>query len=441
MGRPSKTRHLSIYMNGELVGIWTITAQGRQEFRYDDAWRSSAAARSLSLSLPLAPATYAYTGDVVEHFFDNLLPDSLSIRQRIQQRFRTESTAPFALLAEIGRDCVGAIQLLPEGVDLGQIRSINAEPLTDADVEKILRAVPAPPAFGQKEREAEFRISLAGAQEKTALLFHKEKWCRPLGTTPTTHLFKLPLGVIGQLQIDMSFSIENEWLCSRIVHAFGLPIARTEIARFGDQKVLIVERFDRKLSSDKTWLIRLPVEDLCQATGRSPGAKYESEGGPSIEEIMRLLLGARDAFVDRRTFLKTQVLFWMMAAIDGHAKNFSIFIEPEGRYSLTPIYDVLSAYPVMGHGARQFAPEKLDMAMAVSGKDRHYEWARIQRRHWVTTAEHCNAGKEIEPIISELVERTPQVIAEVSENLPAGFPEQVAGPILEGLARSAQKLQ
>lgn len=428
-------------MNGESVGVWTITAQGRQEFRYDDSWRSSPAVRPLSLSLPLAPSSFVYSGDVVEHFFDNLLPDSIDIRRRIQQRFRTGSIAPFDLLSEIGRDCVGAIQLLPEGAAPGQVRTINAEPLTDADVEKILRAVTALPAFGQKEQEADFRISLAGAQEKTALLYHRGKWCRPLRTTPTTHLFKLPLGPVGPLQIDMSSSIENEWLCSRIVHAFGLPVARTEMARFGDQKVLIVERFDRRRSPDGTWLIRIPVEDMCQATGRSPGAKYESEGGPGIEEIMRLLLGAQDAFADRRMFLKTQVLFWMLAAIDGHAKNFSIFIEPEGRFSLTPLYDVLSAYPVMGHGARQFAPEKLRMAMAVTGKDRHYEWARIRRRHWVETAKRCDAGKEIDAMISELIERVPRAITEVSGDLPAGFPEQVAAPIFEGLARSAELLQ
>lgn len=428
-------------MNGESVGIWTITAQGRQEFRYDDSWRSSPAVRPLSLSLPLAPSSFVYSGDVVEHFFDNLLPDSIDIRHRIQQRFRTGSIAPFDLLSEIGRDCVGAIQLLPEGAAPGQVRTINAEPLTDADVEKILRAVTALPAFGQKEQEADFRISLAGAQEKTALLFYKGKWCRPLGTTPTTHLFKLPLGSVGHLQVDMSSSIENEWLCSRIVHAFGLPIARTEMARFGDQKVLIVERFDRRRSPDGTWLIRIPVEDMCQATGRSPGAKYETDGGPGIEEIMRLLLGAQDAFADRRTFLKTQVLFWMLAAIDGHAKNFSLFIEPEGRFSLTPLYDVLSAYPVMGHGAKQFAPEKLRMAMAVTGKNRHYEWTRIRRRHWVETAKYCDAGKEIDLVISELIERVPRVITELSGDLPAGFPEQVAGTIFEGLTRSANLLR
>jgi len=422
-------------MNGELVGTWTIGAQGRQEFHYDDSWLTSPAARPLSLSLPLASAKTIYAGDRVEFFFDNLLPDNADIRRRIQQRFGTASTAPFDLLAEIGRDCVGAVQLLPENKTPDTIRSIKAEPLDDAGVEAVLRSVTATPLLGQKEQD-QFRISVAGAQEKTALLFHKGKWCRPLGVTPTTHLFKLPLGLIGPMQADMSHSIENEWLCSRIVKAFGIAVAHTEIANFGQQKALIVERFDRRLSADKKWWLRLPVEDLCQATGRSPWAKYESDGGPGIEETMKLLFGARTAFADRRTFLKAQILFWMLAATDGHAKNFSLFIEPGGRYSLTPIYDVLSAYPVMGHGAGQFAPEKLRMAMAVTGKNRHYEWSRIKRRHWIATAATCNAAKDIEQIIAELVEQVPRVVSEVSTSLPAEFPDRVAGSIFEGLLRS-----
>jgi serine/threonine-protein kinase HipA len=151
------------------------------------------------------------------------------------------------------------------------------------------------------------------------------------------------------MQADMSDSIENEWLCSRLVEALSLLIARSEIASFEEQKVLIVERFDRKLANDRTWWIRLPQEDLCQATGTPPDEKYESEGGPGIAEIMKILLGSRDAFTDRKTFLKTQLLFWILAAPDGHAKNFSLFIEPKSRFSLTPLYDVISAYPILGH--------------------------------------------------------------------------------------------
>lgn len=145
----------------------------------------------------------------------------------------------------------------------------------------------------------------------------------------------MPLGSIPVKPVpcrSLSSSIENEWLCSRIAAAFGLDVARCEIETFGSIKALVVERFDRRLSPDGGWLMRLPQEDFCQATATPTHLKYESDGGPGILPIMRLLLGARDAFADRRVFMQAQLLFWLLAAPDGHAKNFSLFIERGGRY-------------------------------------------------------------------------------------------------------------
>ena len=141
------------------------------------------------------------------------------------------------------------------------------------------------------DNEKDFRISIAGAQEKTALLYYQKKWCRPLGMTPTSHIFKLPIGFIQHQNMDLSDSCENEYLCLEIARAFGLPVANTRIENFLDVKVLIVERFDRQWSSDKTWLMRLPQEDLCQALGYSPNLKYEADGGPGIAEIYKISIG------------------------------------------------------------------------------------------------------------------------------------------------------
>ena len=184
---------------------------------------------------------------------------------------------------------------------------------------------------------------VAGAQEKTALLRHEGQWLLPHGSTPTTHIFKLPLGLVGHMQADMRTSVENEWMCSKIMEAYEIPIARCEIESFEDQKALVVERFDRTPSSDGSWIIRLPQEDMCQATGTSPLHKYQSDGGPGITQIMELLLGSDDAEQDRNNFFKTQIIFWVLAATDGHGKNFSIAHLPGGSYRATPIYDVLSA--------------------------------------------------------------------------------------------------
>ncbi len=437
MARPAKSRSLDVWMNGERVGRWTLSAQGRHEFRYIPDWLNSRAARALSLSLPLQDPSVPHRGEPVEAYFDNLLPDSEPIRQRVRSRFGAASTAAFDLLAEIGRDCVGAIQLMPADVPARDVQRIDAEPVGEREVAALLRATVSPAAFGQREEDA-FRISIAGAQEKTALLRHEGRWHLPHGTTPTTHILKLPLGRVGGMQADMSTSVENEWLCARIVAAYGLPVARCEIARFEDQKALVVERFDRKRAQGGWWL-RLPQEDFCQVTATPMVRKYEADGGPGIRDIMRVLLGARDAPADRERFFKAQVLFWMLAAIDGHAKNFSIFLEPYGRFSLTPLYDVLSAYPVLGHGARQLAPERATTAMAVRGRSRHYRWARILPRHWASTAAHCDFS-DSERVVAELVGRTPSAIDNVQKSLPADFPAEVAEPIFAGLERAAERL-
>jgi serine/threonine-protein kinase HipA len=350
MARVKTIRALSVWMNGELVGVWRRPARGGPEFAYAESWLASRAARPISLSLPLRPHTQAYRKGVAE-YFDNLLPDSRAIRERIQRRFGASSTGAFDLLQEIGRDCVGALQLLPEGHPPVNVRSIKAKRLTMGNVEKIL-AGSLTPGFGrgaQDEADDDFRISLAGAQEKTALLWHKGAWHRPTSSTPTTHILKLPIGSNPQ-GIDLSTSVENEWLCAQIVEGFGIPVARCNMEKFGEQPALVVERFDRRLSADGKWFMRLPQEDFCQATATAPTSKYESDGGPGIEKIMDLLRGSEKAAEDRRDFMRTQLVFWLLAAIDGHAKNFSIFLQAGGGYRLTPRYDILSARPNTSSG-------------------------------------------------------------------------------------------
>jgi len=440
VARPSKRRQVDVWMNGELVGHWAIAAHGRHEFAYTPTWLDSPSVRPLSLSMPLRPADVPYRGETVEAYFENLLPDSVDIRRRLQSRFRTASTAAFDLLAEIGRDCVGAVQLTRAGEAPPDVQRIEGEPISDAAIAELLRATVSGQPLGQRDDEA-FRISIAGAQEKTALLWYAGQWHWPHGATPTTHILKLPLGRVGNAQVDLSTSVENEWLCLRLLRAFGLAAAHAEIAQFEDQKVLVVERFDRRLADDGAWWLRLPQEDMCQATATPPGQKYESDGGPGIRPIMEILLGARDAQADRRTFFKAQLLNWMLCAPDGHAKNFSVFIEAGGRYSLTPLYDVISAYPVSGRGARQLAPEKINMAMAVTGKNRHYAWTRILKRHWLATAHACDlSADDAESTIAELIERTPHALAEVRAALPMEFPAQVAEPIFEGITAAIGRL-
>lgn len=441
MGRRSHARALNVWANGRLVGQWRMPGRGPTEFQYESDWVNAPDGRPLSLSLPMTPDNLPLRGDRVRNYFDNLLPDSDRIRARLQSRFHTDSTDAFDLLQAIGRDCVGAVQLLHENRVPEEVFSIQVEPLDDAGVERMLAGALTTSTFGQEaDEDDDFRISIAGAQEKTALTRHDGHWCRPLGATPTTHIFKLPLGLVGNRKADMRTSIENEWLCAQILAGFDLPVAPCEIHRFGDQKALVVERFDRKLAGAGTYWLRLPQEDFCQATGTPARAKYEADGGPGMIGIAGILQGSEAREKDLATLLKAQLLFWMMAATDGHAKNFSLFLQAGGRFRLTPLYDVLSAWPVTGTGPNRLDREKLRLAMAVRGKNTHYRLHDIQRRHFIETASRCGLGSGMEQIIDEVSGHAEAVLEHVGRTLPPGFPEDVFIALAEGLRASAARL-
>lgn len=426
---------LNVFMNGIKVGLLEKLRNGELSFIYDPQWLDTPDARPISLSLPLS--SKSYQGDRVYNFFDNLLPDNDQIKARIQTLFKISSQQAFDLLASIGQDCVGAIQLCQDD-EASEVKSIRAEKLDNHQISELLKNYQKSP-LGMTSTLSEFRISISGAQEKTALLWKGNDWYRPLGTTPTTHIFKLPIGFIAHQGIDLHNSCENEWLCSKIAEAFNLPVAPMEIHHFEEVKVLVVTRFDRQLSSDGTWIMRLPQEDLCQALGYSPAFKYQADGGPGIEEIMKLLMSSEHAHTNRELFFRYQILFWLLAAIDGHAKNFSIFIHPTGRFELTPLYDVLSAYPLLK--TKQLQKQKIKMAMALKGTHNHYFWHNIQRRHFLSTAKSSRFSVKLaEIILNDMLDRTDEVIAKISSQLPSDFPSAVAEPIITGLLSCRNRL-
>ena len=311
--------NLTVCLNNKRVGKLLLDDKGNLHFSYASSWLSDENSRPISLSLPLTQDTY--TGEKVYNFFQNLLPDSDSILGRLRKRLFIVSSHPFAILKEIGADCVGALSLQREKISDDDFFKIKNKFLKEKELGEILRNYQARP-LGMTN-DLDFRISLAGAQEKTAFLRLQDKWAIPLNTTPSTHIFKLPIGKIEYSGIDLSDSCENEWLCLRLLDFFDVPVVSAALDCFDGQKVLIVERFDRGWTKDNR-LIRLPTEDLCQVFALSPDKKYETEGKIGIESIMNFLKASVKAHDDRMNFFKVQVLFWMLGAIDGHAKNFSI---------------------------------------------------------------------------------------------------------------------
>jgi len=285
MARKRARPPLNVFLNARLVGQLQREASGAIQFRYADEWLAWNKAIPVSLSMPLREDRYI--GKPVFAVFDNLLPDNEAIRKRVSEKSKAEGDDAYNLLSAIGRDCVGALQFLPEGEDAGDAGNVEGRAVSDKEIATILGNLARNPlGIGDDE---DFRISIAGAQEKTALLYWKKKWHVPHGTSATTHILKPALGKLDN-GIDMSLSVENEHLCLELARAFGLPTAKTEMAEFNGKRVLVIERFDRVWTRDKR-LLRIPQEDFCQALS-VPGVSirdlifYNSRRHPFLNELM-----------------------------------------------------------------------------------------------------------------------------------------------------------
>jgi serine/threonine-protein kinase HipA len=424
------------------VGVWARTAAGVETLQYEDTWLASPRARPLSLTLPFLPGNDRHNGPIVGSWFDNLLPDSAEIRRRIAERFKV-NTSTRSLLAEIGRDCVGAVQLLDTDAVASATETLTATALRDEDIARMIRGVTNAAAMGQHDELDNFRISLAGAQEKTALTQIDGSWFRPNGTTPSTHILKLPLGLVGSMRYDLKHSVENEWVCLQILSALGFDVANATIANFQDrvsnERVLVVERFDRAWAADRSHIVRLPQEDFCQATGTPPTRKYERDGGAGIRTSLELLRTGLSPEEDVRTFILCQLAFWLLAAIDGHAKNFSLFLNREG-HLMTPLYDVISAWPIIGTGPDKIPLQKARLAMALRGKSVHRELDRIKTRHWRTLANQSGLPSAFDDM-EDLTNRVPMALQEVEVKLPPRFPKAVWDAISKGMRRQCLRFE
>jgi serine/threonine-protein kinase HipA len=424
MARSRTHLRLRVYQNGEIVGYLSKQPSGAIEFLYAEEWLSNERAYPVSLSLPLRED--AFKGAPVVAVFENLLPDSQDLRSRVAEKVGADGTDAYSLLAQIGRDCVGALQFFPEDadIDFSDLNSIRGEAVNDEEIERILNNLARVPLG--LDRDNDFRISVAGAQEKTALLLHEGKWLRPHGATPTTHILKTQ---IGRLEgIDLSNSVENEFYGLIVMEAFGLPVNRAEIKIFGKTKSLVIERFDRVWTKEGL-LLRRPQEDFCQALSIPPSRKYQNEHRPTNEkqpsmvEVLNLLKGSDQPSEDQKKFLKAQILFWLIGATDGHAKNFSVFLGAGGHFQLTPLYDVLTVQPYFDE--LKLRNKEMKMAMSV-GNNRHYRMDEIHGRHFIQTAEKAGVPSYIaKDALAEIADTVERAMLDLEQKLPVDFPAEI----------------
>jgi serine/threonine-protein kinase HipA len=381
-----------------------------------------------------------YTGLAVRAVFENLLPDDERIRSRIAACVGAEGTDAFSMLAALGRDCAGALQFLPEGDAPVAPGPPAGEALTAEDVADRIRSLAEAP-LGMRGGDDAFRISLAGVQDKTALLFHDGRWMLPTGATPTTHILKPQIGPVQTANgtVDMTASVQNEHVCRALCRALGLPVAKTEILTLPDDLlVLSIERFDRKLDA-RGRLLRLPQEDMCQALGVPPTLKYESDGGPGIRACLDLLKSSDTPDHDRQAFMKAQLIFWLIGATDEHAKNVSLFLKPQGRFSLTPLYDILSTQ--WQFDRRQIPRNTMRLAMAIGDRSR-YTVADISPRHFAQTARLAGFPiGSLQQIMAELIEALPKASAMVQADRADSVPADMLDAILNAASTRAGQIE
>ena len=212
------------------------------------------------------------------------------------------------------------------------------------------------------------------------------------------------------------------------MEAFGLPVNQTQMLTFGETKALVDERFDRRWTSGR--LLRLPQEDFCQSLSVPPTRKYQSDGGPTLVDALRLLDGSDNPAEDQAVVLQAQILFWLIGATDGHAKNFSLFLGPGGRYWLTPLYDILTAQPSLD--AKQIERRQFRLAMW-SARTGTISCTRLSagilpdRR---SCRPHKKAVMESMTFIADHAEKA---IASVEQSVPAGFPLEIHESVSKGL--------
>ncbi|MFW8632367.1 type II toxin-antitoxin system HipA family toxin [Vibrio natriegens] len=433
---------LIAHINNTKVGHLTRLNDGSQQFCYDEKWLAQSDTYPISISLPLQ--SQPHKGDPVANYFENLLPDLTSVRRNLQNRYQTTSTHVFDLLDAIGRDCVGSLSLVPETEIVESLAPTILEPLSIDCLHDILTAHKHDIPLGLLYELSNFRVTVSGAQEKTTLLKMNNNWYLPNYNYPSTHILKFPIGFIQQpfATLDMTESVENEYFCIKLAEAMGFKVPRAEILDFDNVKSLAVERFDRVWPTNESASIRLTQEDMCQAMSLPTNLKYQTDGGIGIAEIMQLLNGSVNAQKDRDDFMRFQVFQWLIGATDGHAKNFSIFIEANGAYRLTPFYDIMSAYPT-SHG-RGINTRKLKLAMSLKSTSKGNKWhlEKIYPRHFIATAETVGfCTIRMQEILDEFVDSFPNAIDQVINQLPNGFPAHIIDSIVSNSLRIHSKIK
>jgi serine/threonine-protein kinase HipA len=390
-------KHLNVYLNDMLIG-YLLTDAGSMSFRYTPEYATKEDAPALSVALPVQQELYLDTS--TRPFFSGLLPDE-GLKKRVARLLHVSDKNPFAMLAQIGRECAGAISFYPPDESPSD-GTQHIKLLDDAAVVEMLAILKKRPLLVGSD---DVRLSLAGAQDKVAILMDKGRVGLAQGGQPTSHILKPAM-------IDFEDSVYNEFFCMRLAARVGIDTARVELKTARDRTFLLVSRYDRTISLDGK-VLRLHQEDFCQAASILPEMKYENEGGPSIALCMDLIgrYSAQPA-VDQRNFLRRIIFNYLIGNADAHGKNFS-FLHQVKKVRLAPAYDLLSTSIYDGITDK--------MAMKIGGR---YQPQQLCLRHWQRlVVDTQTAQRHLQAMMNTMAEKTVLESKNLSEQLSCKHPE------------------
>lgn len=399
---------LVIYYQDNVVGHLEFDKEERLSFKYDSSWLSLKDRFPLSFALPLDSKVYGHLE--TKSFFENLLPEG-EIKDLLEAHGKSSIKSEFGFLQEFGGDCAGAFKILSDKVKPSKISKPRKELKLDVIYKYLDERKSLTDAILNKEGG---KFSLAGAQDKFAVILEKNKIYLPLDGSPTTHIIKPHVRYFNSTH-DTPY---NEFLCMKLASAIGLNAPEVDIIE-GEYPLFIVERFDRVQTKTGVW--RIHQQDFCQAQAITSLKKYESDGGPSFADNYNLVKAHSSAPIpDLNQLLKWLIFNLVIGNNDSHSKNLA-FLQTEEGIRLAPFYDLLSTsvYKEIGQ----------NFAFKIGGQSL---WFKLKKRLFDKLSSELELRDDVIPklatkLLLDIEKHYPKLLEEFTER----FPEVKTGKVLE----------
>ena len=390
---------LPVHFERRLVGTIDVTEQG-PGFAYDPSWLSLQGAFPISVLMPLSEARVAPR--IFLPWAANLLPESEQLLS-VGHFLGMAPTDVIGILSRIGRDTAGALSFgTPGNTSTAGWRPVE----NPGALERIINELPNKPFLLSEDGVS---MSLAGAQTKLGVSIDDAgRICIPADGSPSTHILK------PDALKHMWGSVQNEAYCLTLARLVGLPTAKVTTGRAGSRSYLLVERYDRLKGSEGRWR-RRHQEDYCQALGRLPSAKYESNDtgtrGPGLAEMFTVTRENMPV-ADVLHLLDAVVFNVIIGNTDAHAKNFSLTLSASGA-RLAPAYDLMNA-DVWENVSK-------NLSQKIAGKNRG---EHLRGRHWQRFAKDCGLNpaqvlKRVESLCEAVLAKAAEA-ERLVEAMPAG---------------------